>query len=86
MPINVPIRFMFFVSRRTAILFAAGALSFCCSCEEHHVGEMPEVQKEHVDVATESEETPGPAGEGSTSPALPAKPTPAEFFPKSTPH
>jgi hypothetical protein len=76
---------MHFALRKTGIIFAAGAVILCCSCEKHHLGEMADAQKEHVDVASESSETSTPSEEGSTSPSPSATPTPAEFFPESTP-
>ena len=42
---------MHFGVRQTAAAISASALIFCCSCEKHHLGEDPEAQKEHVDVA-----------------------------------
>jgi hypothetical protein len=59
------------------------ALMFTCSCEKHHLGEMPEVQQEHSDLASGSEEAEVPAAKPERSPsATPAvKPTPGEFFP-----
>jgi hypothetical protein len=62
-------------------IFAGAAVMLFCSCEKHRVGEMPEVQKEHVDLARPSEEKAAEPAERSTSPTPPAKPTPAEFFP-----
>jgi hypothetical protein len=56
---------------------AAAMLSLFCSCDKHHVGELPEVQKEHVDLA----DKPNESAERSTSSAESEKsPTPAEFF------
>jgi len=75
----------------SSILFRAGfvacgiALFLVCSCEKHHVGEMPEVQREQVDLASGPKEVPPAAEERSASPVPPAKSTPAEFFPESTP-
>jgi len=68
-----------------SLLFGA-ALMIICSCEKHHVGEMPEVQKEHVELAEASEEGASETRERSTSPAplsqsTPPTPTPVEFFP-----
>jgi len=58
-------------------LAAAALLVLFCSCDKHHVGELPEVQKEHVDLAEGSEKAP----ERSTSPSENGpSPTPAEFF------
>jgi len=79
---------MHFALRITGIYFVAGAVILCCSCEKHHLGEMPEVQKEHVDIASESSEsseTSTTPEERSPSPTPSATPTPAEFFPESTP-
>jgi hypothetical protein len=65
-------------SLRKCIAFSACAsLIVICSCEKHHVGELPEVQKERVDDKSASEATPPAA----LSPTPVAKPTPAEFFP-----
>jgi hypothetical protein len=72
--------------RQTAAAISAGALIFCCSCEKHHLGEDPEVQKEHVDESKGGDENPAPSRETSTSPTAAASPTPVEFFPETTPH
>jgi hypothetical protein len=65
-------------SLRKCIAFSVCAsLIIICSCEKHHVGELPEVQKERVDLKSGSEATPDAA----VSPAPVATPTPAEFFP-----
>jgi hypothetical protein len=61
------------------------ALIFCCSCEEHHVGELPEVQRERVDLASAPDENSDMVKERLTAPAPLTKPTPAEFFPESSP-
>lgn len=67
-------------------VFVSGvALIFCCSCEEHHLGELPTVQKEHVDLASGTNEDSDVVKERSASPAPSANPTPAEFFPEATP-
>jgi hypothetical protein len=59
----------------------AGLLLVFTSCERHHVGELPELQKEHLN--------PLAAGEEEATRALPAAPpttpTPANFFPKQEP-
>jgi hypothetical protein len=68
--------------RRIAILSGTAALIFFCSCDKHSVGEFPEVQKEHVDLAQEAEAAP----EGKAAPVPLTTPTPAEFFPENTPH
>jgi len=67
-------------------IFAGASLIVICSCEKHLVGEMPEAQKEHLDLGEKSAESSPAAGEPSASPAATASPTPAEFFPESTPH
>ena len=76
---------MHFGVREIAAAFSAAALIFCCSCEKHHLGEDPEVQKEHVDVAGGSEENSATSKENAESPAATASSTPVEFFPESTP-
>src|SRR6266705_1393864 len=68
-------RAMQFWVRQTAAAFSAAALIFCCSCEKHHLGEDPEVQREHVVVPGESDETSGATKETSTSPSATASPT-----------
>jgi hypothetical protein len=77
---------MHFWGREFAAAISAAALMFCCSCEKHHVGEDPEVQKEHVEVGGGTEENSGATkGENTSSPAASASPTPVEFFPATTP-
>jgi hypothetical protein len=77
---------MHFGVRQAAAAVSAAALIFCCSCEKHRLGEDPEVQKEHVVVPGESDETSSATKETSASPSVTVSPTPAEFFPESTPH
>src|SRR4051812_38784877 len=67
-----------------SLLRAAGVFSatvwliFFGSCDQHRLGEMPEVQKEHADPARGGKDAPVPAAKGSTE----ATATPAEFFPE----
>ena len=75
---------MHFGVRETAAAISAAALIFCCSCEKHHLGEVPEVQKEHVDEAKGGEENAAANKAEAVESATP-KPTPAEFFPENTP-
>ena len=67
------------------VAIAAGAAVIAiCSCEKHHVGELPEVQKEHVEAGAGSEESAAGPKERSTLSAPPSQstsPTPGEFFP-----
>jgi len=77
---------MHFGVRHAAAAVSVAALIFCCSCEKHHLGEDPEVQKEHVDAASGSEENSSATKEESPSPSATVSPTPVEFFPQSTPH
>lgn len=66
---------------RFAVIPGAAALILICSCEKHHVGEMPEAQKEHAE--SSGQEAPGDAGMKSPEhTSSMATPTPAEFFPK----
>ena len=67
---------MRFSVRTTSVILAAASL-ISISCEKHQVGELPEVQKEHVDLPA-GHETDSSA---THSPTPVAKPTPAEFFP-----
>jgi hypothetical protein len=70
---------------QTAAAVSAAALIFFCSCEKHHLGEDPEVQKEHFVVPGEAGENSAASKEASASPSPTASPTPVEFFPESTP-
>jgi hypothetical protein len=66
------------VSRCAGIIFTGAALLFSISCEKHHRGEYPEIQRDLT--ATLDKETSKPAPGGS------ATPTPVKFFPeKKTP-
>jgi hypothetical protein len=61
------------ILRRAGLTLSAGLLIFCCSCERHHVGELPLEQ-----------ETKAPAEVDATtyaSPSPAARATPANFFP-----
>jgi hypothetical protein len=66
---------------RCIAIFAGLSLLLICSCEKHRVGEMPEAQREHVELGKKGKE-------GATSEELKIKssngasPTPAEFFPE----
>jgi hypothetical protein len=71
---------------RCVALLACVFVMVICSCEEHRVGEMPEAQKEHVDLAKPGEEKASVREESKSSPAMKTSPTPAEFFPSATPH
>jgi hypothetical protein len=77
---------MRFLLWKCVAIFAGASLIVICSCEEHSVGEMPEAQKEHSDLGEKSSEPSPSATESNASPAASASPTPAEFFPESTPH
>jgi hypothetical protein len=68
---------MRFSLRKCVALSAGASLVFVCACEKHYVGELPELQKEPVNLNRGVETT--PAAMSSPSPA--ARPTPAEFFP-----
>jgi hypothetical protein len=77
---------MLFGVREIAAAVSTAALIFFCSCEKHHLGEDPEVQKEQVIVPGGAGENSAAANEASASPSPTASPTPVEFFPESTPH
>ncbi|MDQ2918440.1 MAG: hypothetical protein M3R10_00985 [Verrucomicrobiota bacterium] len=70
------VRAMDFSFREIAVVFFAATLIFFCSCERHHPSELaPEPKSEAASLE--------PAA-GSHSAAT-VTPTPAEFFPASTP-
>jgi hypothetical protein len=71
--------------REMAAAISAAALIFCCSCEKHHLGEDPEVQKEHVDEAKGAEANLSAPNKAEVVETATPKPTPAEFFPENTP-
>jgi hypothetical protein len=72
----------FFLWKCVAAL-AGASLIVICSCEEHHVGEMPEAQKENVDRAKKPGHSSAASESGSeVPPAKSPSPTPAEFFPE----
>jgi len=73
--------------RQLAVVSSAVTLLFFCSCERHHPDELP-VEK-HAKPAADKH---GHAGHGekrdhSVEPSrtAPVSPTPAQFFPESTP-
>jgi hypothetical protein len=59
----------------------AGLLLVFTSCERHHLGELPELQKEHLHPLKPAEDETAHAR--SAAPAVSA--TPANFFPKQQP-
>lgn len=84
-PRLVCLRIMRFLLGRCAAILAGIAVMVICSCEKHHVGEIPEVQKEHSDPAQESGQTEPRRGEMRVPSTPPAAPTPAEFFSPTKP-
>ncbi|MEP7248592.1 MAG: hypothetical protein ABI787_02305 [Spartobacteria bacterium] len=67
-----------FRPRFSPLAALAGLLIVFTSCERHRVGELPELQKDHLHPLE------APAGEQESAiPAPPtSSPTPANFFPK----
>ena len=61
------------------IFSAFASLALFSACDKHAVGELPEVQKEHVYPAD------SPAAEPAAGHTPTAKPTPADFFPETKP-
>jgi hypothetical protein len=57
----------------------AGLILVFTSCERHHLGEMPEVQREHLHPLALEEEA------HAAAPASSVSPTPANFFPNQQP-
>ena len=76
---------MHFGVREIIAAISGAALTFCCSCEKHHLGEAPEVQKEHVDEPKGGEENATGPSKADVVESPTPKPTPAEFFPENTP-
>jgi hypothetical protein len=65
-------------SRCLGIILTGAALLLFISCEKHHLGEYPEIQRDMT--ATLDQEASNPA------PGASAAPTPVKFFPeKKTP-
>jgi hypothetical protein len=76
---------MRFSLRKCIALSACPCLILLFSCEKHHVGEIPEVQREQPDIAAALEQNPGAAAKPSRPHTPSVKPTPVEFFPETTP-
>jgi len=72
------------LSKCIAIL-AGISLVLICSCEKHHLGEMPEVQREHVELVKAVDDTVPLREESKATPTMKTSPTPAEFFPPAKP-
>jgi hypothetical protein len=66
---------MRFVLLRAGLGVLGAALFFSISCEEHHVGEYPEVQRDRLAEAKHARRSEQPAPESS--------PTPVQFFPET---
>jgi len=62
---------------RTGIFLIGAALLLSISCEKHHLGEYPEVQRELMTVPNKPELGP--------SPGASATATPVKFFPEKRP-
>ena len=69
-----------FRPRLSPLAALAGLLIVFSSCERHHLGELPELQREHLHPLTSEAEEAHPA-----EPAAQASPTPANFFPNQQP-
>jgi len=61
-------------TRCAGIILTVAAILFSISCEKHHLGEYPEIQKDLT--ATLDKEASDPAAGGSTTP------TQVEYFPE----
>ncbi|HET7512405.1 MAG TPA: hypothetical protein VFJ88_06545 [Chthoniobacterales bacterium] len=68
--------------RLSSLAAATGLLLVFNSCERHHVGELPELQREHLNPLEAATEEPTRAY---PKPEVAGSPTPAEFFPKQQP-
>jgi hypothetical protein len=71
--------------REFAAAISTAGLIFCCSCEKHHLGEDPPFQKEKAGESKPADENSGASEERSTSPSAKISPTPAQFFPETSP-
>ena len=69
-----------FRPRFSPLAALAGLLLVFTSCERHHVGELPELQREHFDPAETVAEP-----EHAIPKPPPASATPANFFPNQHP-
>ena len=69
---------MNFSLRKIALIISGAALVCFCSCERHHPDELAEPAKPNGEPAAAEHRAPGPVPT--------ASPTPAQFFPESTPH
>jgi len=67
---------MRFPLRKCVALSSCAFAALVCSCEEHQVGEDPQVQREGLKIPAKEIASTVPA-----SPTPAAKPTPVEFFP-----
>jgi hypothetical protein len=61
-------------ARCLGIIFTSAAILFSISCEKHHLGEYPEVQRDLTATLDEQASNPAPGGA--------ATPTPVKFFPE----
>ncbi len=57
---------------RAALVAGGSVIALLCSCDEHHPGEYPEVQRDRT----------APAHEEQASPGARATPTPVNYFPR----
>ena len=62
---------------RTGIFLIGAALLLSISCEKHHVGEYPEVQRDLMALANNPKAGPSPAASTTA--------TPVKFFPEKRP-
>jgi hypothetical protein len=76
-----------FSLRSFPFLALAGLILVFTSCERHHSGEVPELQKEHFNPLEAGTEAAAHAAHGvhAEHAAPSASPTPANFFPSQTP-
>jgi hypothetical protein len=71
--------------RQALAVISIGSLIFWCSCEKHPVGQDPEVQKERLDGAKDGDDNAAEQNRAGVPETSVKSPTPAEFFPKTTP-
>jgi hypothetical protein len=65
-------------ARRVGIAIISAVALFSISCEEHHLGEYPEVQRDRLAEAKQTNRAGQDAAPGASA-------TPVNFFPKKSP-
>jgi hypothetical protein len=73
--------------REVFCIFSATTLIFFCSCERHHPDELAFEEHAKAEPAKHKDDAHGKKRErAAEQPHTSPSPTPAQFFPESTPH